>query len=136
MKWFMDLKIGTKLITSFLFVALIGAFIGYQGIVSLKEADESDTILYERNTVPVSKIGTIAVSFQRMRCNMYEIITAKNDAEIADLLTRIADRRLEIGGLITELEKGSLPTTYKKHSIRIWMPEKNICLSWMIISVM
>ncbi len=104
MKWFMDLKIGTKLITSFLFVALVGAFIGYQGIVSLKEADESDTILYERNTVPVSQIGTIAVSFQRMRCNMYEIVTAKNDAEIAELLKRITDRREEIGKLIAVLE--------------------------------
>jgi methyl-accepting chemotaxis protein len=104
MKWFMDLKIGTKLITSFLFVALVGAFIGYEGIVSLKEADESDTILYQRNTVPVSQIGTIGVSFQRMRCNMYEIVTAKNEAEIADLLSRIADRREEIGKLIAVLE--------------------------------
>ena len=93
MKWFLDLNIGTKLISAFVFVSLIGAFIGYEGISSLNEADKSDTILYERNTVPLAQIGIIKASFQRMRCNMLEIAIAKSESEKNGFLDKITARR-------------------------------------------
>jgi methyl-accepting chemotaxis protein len=114
MKWYMDLKIGTKLISAFMVVACIGAFIGYEGISSLKDADESDTILYERNLVPVSQIGTISTAFQRMRCNMVEMTVATTESERADLEKRISDRREEISKTIATLEKNILSDDVKK----------------------
>ena len=54
MKWFYNLKISVKLILSFILVALIAGLIGYEGISSLKTADDSDSILYETNTYPLS----------------------------------------------------------------------------------
>ncbi len=105
MKWFLDLNIGTKLISAFVFVSLIGAFIGYEGISSLNEADKSDTILYERNTVPLAQIGIIKASFQRMRCNMLEIAIAKSESEKNGFLDKITARREEITKTVAVLEK-------------------------------
>ncbi|NUN70908.1 MAG: MCP four helix bundle domain-containing protein, partial [Bacteroidetes bacterium] len=104
MKWFYDLKIGTKLITSFVLVALVGAFLAYVGITSIKAADESDTALYEKNLVPITDVGTIATAFQRLRNNMLELTVSKTEAQREDLFARIADRRKEIATALAKIE--------------------------------
>ena len=63
MNWFYNLKVSAKLLTGFVLVALIAAFIGYQGITSLKSADESDTALFERNVLPLGVVGDISTNF-------------------------------------------------------------------------
>lgn len=77
MKWFLDLKLGTKLVSAFIFVSAIGAFIGYTGITNLSEASESDMILYEKNTVPISELAEISIAFQRIRVNSRDLILQK-----------------------------------------------------------
>jgi methyl-accepting chemotaxis protein len=105
MNWFLNLKVGTKLISGFALVALIAGFVGYEGIVSLRAADASDTILYERNTVPLSTVGQIAMAFQRFRVNALTFIHAKTAAQRDDQEKRVAERRAEISKLSEEFEK-------------------------------
>ena len=114
MKWFYDLKIGTKLISAFVLVALIGAFIGYNGIVSLYAADESDTILYERNLVPVAEMGTISTAFHRLRVNLLELTLSTTAAEKADYTKRIADRRKEIAESVEKVDKAIFSEDVRK----------------------
>jgi methyl-accepting chemotaxis protein len=105
MQWFYDLKIGTKLLTGFLLVAAIAGVIGYVGITSLKTADESDTVLYEHQTVPLAQIAEIAEYFQRVRVNTRDIILAQKPEEIQDYAGRIAAYRERIGKTTDEFEK-------------------------------
>ncbi|MBP6671920.1 MAG: methyl-accepting chemotaxis protein [Bacteroidetes bacterium] len=94
MKWFLDLKLGTKLVSTFILVSIIGAFIGYTGITSLTAADDSDTILYEKNTVPISELAEISIAFQRIRVNSRDLI-----------LERTVEGKREAQNSINELSK-------------------------------
>lgn len=48
MQWFNNLKIGTKLISGFVIVALIAGVIGLIGIQKLSQIAAADTKLYEK----------------------------------------------------------------------------------------
>ena len=104
MNWFYNLKVSAKLLTGFVLVALIAAFIGYQGITSLKSADESDTALFERNVLPLGVVGDISTNFQRERVNILELIYSVDQKEFGDNLEKIEARRKEIDKLVPELE--------------------------------
>ncbi|MCG6553352.1 MAG: MCP four helix bundle domain-containing protein [Candidatus Magnetominusculus sp. LBB02] len=100
-----DMKIGTKLIGSFLVVALIAAFIGVFGIINLHKIEEADTMLYEKMTVPISQLGDIATSFQRIRINVMELSDAKTKEEMQKPLDLITQLRAAIEKDATEFEK-------------------------------
>ncbi|MFH1196457.1 MAG: methyl-accepting chemotaxis protein [bacterium] len=114
MKWFYNLKISAKLLIGFCLVAVIAGIIGYEGISSLKSVENSDTMLYEKNTVPLSVVGKISTAFQRQRTNILEVIFATDEALKADQHKRIVDRNTEIHGLINEYEKSIVDETDKK----------------------
>ncbi|HAN10276.1 MAG TPA: methyl-accepting chemotaxis protein [Clostridiales bacterium] len=79
MKWFMNLKIGTKLILGFVMVAMIAGIVGIVGIMNIKEINNSGTVLYERNTVPLSNLTEISTSFQRMRVQLRQMILVADE---------------------------------------------------------
>ena len=105
MNWFVNFKVGTKLLSGFVLVAMIAGFVGYKGIMSLQDADTSDTILYERNTLPLGYIAEVGVAFQRLRLNALTILYARSAAEREDMLKRIAERRTEIVARVAAFEK-------------------------------
>jgi methyl-accepting chemotaxis protein len=53
LQWFYDLKIGTKLLSGFLLVALIAGLVGYIGIGDIRTIEKMDTGLYQTNVVPL-----------------------------------------------------------------------------------
>ncbi len=108
MSWFNNLKVGTKLITSFVFVALIAGFIGYQGITSLKSADNSDTILFEYNTLPIETLSQISESFQRQRVKILESIIVSEKSKRENALDTVAKLNGEIASNMKSLEKTNL----------------------------
>lgn len=55
MKWFYNMKIGTKLIIGFLMVAFIAGAIGVGGVYNIIKIDRLDTKLYETMTVPLGE---------------------------------------------------------------------------------
>ncbi len=104
MKWFYNLKIGTKLLSSFLLVAAVAGFVGYFGIVKLQSADDSDTMLYEKFTVPLNYMSDISTYFQRVRVNTRDVLLATSDAEMNDFAARIDKYREEINKLSEKYE--------------------------------
>ena len=114
MNWFLNLKIGTKLLTSFIFVALIAGVIGYEGITSLSAADESDTVLYEKNTVPLAQMLTASTSFQRQRANIIGAILLNVPEQREAEIQRIYARDPEINNNIDEFGKTLLTEEGKR----------------------
>ena len=91
MKWFFNLKISAKLISSFVLVAAIAGLIGYEGISSLKSADNSDTRLYQKMTVPLGDLVDITNTFQQTRIKLRDAIRANDSPTIESNLTRIIE---------------------------------------------
>jgi len=69
MKWFYNLKISTKLIASFVTIAIISGVVGVIGITNITKIYRNDTIMYENMTVPLSEVAEMARLFQRARVN-------------------------------------------------------------------
>ncbi len=105
MKFFYDLKISVKLLTGFILVALIAGVIGTIGITNIKNINNKDTELYELNTVPLSDISKAAVSFQRMRVDLKQLIIDK-DVKDKDMHSReIAELDKIINDKLDKFEK-------------------------------
>jgi len=95
MKWFLNLKVGVKLIIGFILVSIIAGAIGIVGAVNIKKIDNADTALYETMTKPLGEMVTIVESYQRMRSNIKDIQLATTPEQIADFENRILQRNEE-----------------------------------------
>ena len=104
MKWYLNMKIGSKLILGFILVALISGAMGVYAIYNLKSLNNSDTELYENMTAPLAEIGVISTEFQRTRVNARDMIIAETPEEIQGNIDKILERRSSIDQLTTEFE--------------------------------
>lgn len=113
MKWFINLKIGRKLVLSFILIALICGAMGGYAIYNLKVIEKSDTELYNNMTVPLSEIGEISSDFQEIRVDIRDIILAQTPEEMQAEINSIeqnrdsVDKLAEVFGktLVTDDEK-------------------------------
>jgi len=105
MKWYSDMKIGSKLISGFVFVAVIAGLIGVVGVSSIKALNNSDTALYEKMTVPVSIVGDISTNFQQMRVSIRDSVLAGNPSDIQANTAKINDKLAAIKKLSADFEK-------------------------------
>lgn len=80
MNGFENMKLGTKLIGSYLVIATIAAFIGLFGNYNLHKLDDADTFLYEKTTVPLGYLIEITKNFERSAANVgYMALENKKD---------------------------------------------------------
>ena len=89
MKWFYDMKIGSKLMAAFIIVAAITAVTGYIGIKSLGKISDLTTSLYENETV-----GSLHVKDARI--NLSEGVRAEKNIMLS---TNSAEREKYQGDL-------------------------------------
>jgi methyl-accepting chemotaxis protein len=81
LKGFKNFKIATKLILSFILVALIAAVVGAVGLVNIISINNADSQLYNDNTQGIRIIADADVSFQRIRINLLKILSDNNNAD-------------------------------------------------------
>ncbi|PKM52919.1 MAG: methyl-accepting chemotaxis protein, partial [Firmicutes bacterium HGW-Firmicutes-5] len=105
MNWFKNLKIKTKLLTSFILIALLVGVVGFIGIFNTWSLQESDQELYENMTVPISQIGQMSTTFQMMRVNLRDMILANDPDLVQTIKKKITDEQLRIDELAGEYEK-------------------------------
>ena len=82
MNWIRNLRIGTKLISAFVIVALIAGVIGAVGLSGINHVKELDYKMYETMTVPLGEMVLIAESFQIVRASIKSIVLADSAEEI------------------------------------------------------
>lgn len=105
MKWFYNLKIGVKLIISFIIVAIISGVVGLIGIINLRKMDYNDTVLYENMTVPLTEVADMARLFQRARVNARDLILHDDQEVIKDTYEYIQDFLVEINRIAESFSK-------------------------------
>ena len=99
------LKLQTKLLFAFLVVSLISLGIGLFGIDKLNQINDADTFLYMNITVPLGEISDIAVSFQRVRINLRDVVESTDDAEVAASRETIKQLSARITEQLNSFEK-------------------------------
>jgi methyl-accepting chemotaxis protein len=77
MKWFYDMRISIKLLSSFILVALIAGFVGMLGITSITRIDRNDAELYQVNTEPLHDLGIIGVGYNKIRTSLRDAMLFK-----------------------------------------------------------
>ena len=105
MHMFYNLKIGTKLLSSFILLALIAGVIGWVSISSIQKSDDNDTMLYEQGAVPIALLGQISSDFQRVRVNLGKIMLAHDSAEKQKYAERIKEFSASISKNLQLVEK-------------------------------
>ena len=100
MKKFLNMKISTKLIISFVLVSLIAAIVGVIGLVNITSINKADTQLYEDNTMGINKVGNAAVYYQRVRFNIVKIMLNSDDKEA--YLEKINDYSKKVDQLLDQ----------------------------------
>jgi methyl-accepting chemotaxis protein len=103
MSWFMDLKIGTKLLLGFALVAVIAGFVGYEGITSIRAADDSDTELYEQNIPPLKASADLSTVFHRMRYDVAMYMASTTESARDEFKGKVAQRRKDIQRCVDSL---------------------------------
>jgi methyl-accepting chemotaxis protein len=74
-----NIKIGTKIIVSFLFTAVLTAFIGIYLLESLRTLDEQTDFIQEKGAIPLGMLVTAVEKAQIMRVQAREWRLAKTD---------------------------------------------------------
>lgn len=105
MQWFYNLKIMSKLLSGFMVVALLAGVVGFVGISEIKKIEKSDTLLYEKMTVPTGQLQDMTDNFQRVRTNLLELTLAESADDRAGLLKNIGERRVELAKSSDEFAK-------------------------------
>jgi methyl-accepting chemotaxis protein len=110
MKWFKNMKIRTKLLISFLLLAILAGAIGYMGISRINQLDAADEKLYEKITVPMADLIDMSTSFQRVRVYVRDAIYATNTEDRNAKLGRI----VELSKIFRDAEEKVKATTLTK----------------------
>ncbi len=108
MKWFYNLKISTKLIITFLLVAVIAAVVGFVGLINLYRISEADTLMYHENTLGISHSSEGATYYQRLRYNMAEMVLLKDDSLLEDYVSKFKSYMETIDNELDEYQKNML----------------------------
>jgi methyl-accepting chemotaxis protein len=91
MKWFYDLSIRTKLVGSFVLVAIVAGCIGVVGIINIKKINRDDTILYANYTAPLTDLNEMTANYQRMRVGMRDMLLASTPSALDEKALQMND---------------------------------------------
>lgn len=118
MNFLYNLKIRVKLLSGFILVALIAGIIGITGSVSMKRINSKGIELYELNTVPLENISRAAISFQRIRVNLKQLLIDKDVKDKEKHCREIADLDKLLNENLDKYEK-SIKTDAGKDEVRV-----------------
>jgi methyl-accepting chemotaxis protein len=95
-----NLKIGPKLIASFLFLAAMTAFMGIYLTSNIKSLDKQADILYQQGAIPLGMLVKTAKQAQEMHINIWKWQLAKTDESRAATIRAIDDSHTLVRELI------------------------------------
>ena len=104
MKWFLNMKIGTKMITGFLVIALLSAAMGVFALINIRALQTSDTELHQNMLVPTEQMASINQNFLRQRVQIRQALLSDDPEVVEAQLSKIETMREEADGLDAAFE--------------------------------
>lgn len=81
-KWFYNLKTSVKLVSAFVVIALILAFVGWSGLNNLSTVNSALNEMYDDNLVPVANLSEAKAEYQKLQVFIRDMAyVAETDAE-------------------------------------------------------
>lgn len=74
MKWFYNLKIGVKLISSFVLLAILAGVVGVVGIISLRNTTDNFGNLFNVYGIATADVGEVGLAFQEERSIIRDVL--------------------------------------------------------------
>ncbi len=111
MKWFYDLKIASKLQSSFILVAAIAGLIGWVGLSKVNQLKTSGATLYAGRLVPIQDLAYANFGFLNARADLRDLLLAKDAnarreaAASMETATQETEKRMEAYGKRTLLKE-------------------------------
>ncbi|RED58009.1 methyl-accepting chemotaxis protein [Cohnella lupini] len=105
MKWFYNMKIGKKLILSFILVALLAGTVGVIGITNLKKIDDKYTDLYNQFGVSVGDLGKVGMNFHHSRALVRNVLLYEDVAKRDEAISNISKYDEEIQASLADFKK-------------------------------
>lgn len=90
-----NVKLGTKLIVGFLFVALVALAIGLGGYINLHRIDAGSVKIYKQIAQPLGDLTLLSAEFQRVRVNSHKMLSI-NDKDEHEMMVDRSDELLSI----------------------------------------
>ncbi|WP_411680915.1 methyl-accepting chemotaxis protein [Clostridium thailandense] len=106
MKWFSNLKIKTKLISSFIVVAIFTAVVGAVGISSMGKINKRSIEMYTNNFKPITNLTKVQKNLQYIRSNFLLMTYEKDGTKLQERIDEIAKWTDEDIKALTDYEKG------------------------------
>ena len=104
MKWFLNMKIGAKMITGFLVIALLSAAMGVFALINVRALQASDTQLHENMLIPTEQMASINQNFLRQRVQIRQALLSDDPQVIEEQLNKITAMRQEADELDAAFE--------------------------------
>jgi methyl-accepting chemotaxis protein len=82
MKWISNLKIGVKILTGFIIMAIISACIGVFGIYSINKINGLSTQLYENIANPLAQLVVATQDYGTIRARIRDMVLANNSNDV------------------------------------------------------
>jgi methyl-accepting chemotaxis protein len=114
MKWFYDLKISVKLLSSFTLVALIAGSIGYVGVTRLGQLEASGEAMYSLNTQPLGDLIDVTTNYQKLRVNVRDVVLDRTNEERNKRVASIKELEKQIDDLLKSVDEHSKSAEVKK----------------------
>jgi len=111
-----NIKIGIKLLSSYLIIAILAGVVGIFGISKIHEIEDSGGKMYKTMTIPISQIADMTDAFQRIRVNVREYIYTNNETNRAKFYNRIFELDAMFDEASVEYEK----TLFSVDGRKLW----------------
>jgi len=109
-----NIKIGLKLIASFLLIAALTTFLGIYMVGHTKSLNEQTNILYEKGAVPLGLLVKTAEQAQELRVNIYRWKLAKTDKNRAEIIKAMDESHDILKKVIGKQKELAIAETGKK----------------------
>ena len=105
MQWFYDLKIATKLLTSFLILALISSILVISSSNSLKELENRDSYMYNNSVLALKDLGLLFEQIGEFKMAFRSELLADSQSGRSSEITKRKEISGEISNLLIRYEK-------------------------------
>ncbi|QLA17618.1 methyl-accepting chemotaxis protein [Desulfolutivibrio sulfoxidireducens] len=108
MQWLNNLRIGTKLISSYILLLLLMGGVGYLGVTNMGMISGMLDDLYNKNLVPILQIDEANIELIKFARNHYRLVISRDHAEMEAYNTRIEENVVKMKKSLDEYAAGQL----------------------------
>ena len=114
MNWYYNLRLGTKLISGFVLVALIAVSIGLIGVMNIQKMEAEGARVYEKITVPLAALQDMTCAYLQIRVAVRDMVLEPDPTKNKPYIARIRELSSAVEKDAIDLEKTILTDEGRK----------------------